>query len=196
MTELEELVQAGGQLSNYFTDAEVAQFKEYARPLVIRAWFDLALYVVELTALLGLGLNQKLFKLCGDLAGWLRAKVPPQGVFANLGALFEKVWRGPDWLESVLFVWALGLDFLGASAAAKLVNVATNLAAISAFISTDPTWPCGAMSLRNAAELRSCVARFAASNCSLSSAVARSRRASRSATFCGMSTCALRTCSV
>lgn len=37
----------------------------------------------------------------------------------------------------VLFVWALGLDFLGASASAKLVNVATNLAAILAFAAGD-----------------------------------------------------------
>ena len=32
-----------------------------------------------------------------------------------------------------LFIWSLGLDFLGASAAAKAVNVATNLAALGSF---------------------------------------------------------------
>lgn len=54
------------------------------------------------------------------------------GVGAVIGFYDGFFGPGTGTFLIVLFVWSLGLDFLGASAAAKAVNVATNVAALLA----------------------------------------------------------------
>jgi STE24 endopeptidase len=113
MNALDELIQAGGDIHRYFTDAEIDAARTYEVPLYWKAWIDTGVYWLQLSLFLGLGWNRRLLAACERAAArWL----PTEGTLFRLSKVMDRVWKGPGWFGAVLFI----LAFLLTSAAIDL----------------------------------------------------------------------------
>lgn len=104
MNALEELTAAGGQLSQFFTDAYLAQARAYAEPLRIEAVVGMAWDLVQYLVILGLGLHTGLYRWCERHCAAVAALFTPGGPADRLRRVFERVWRGPGMGAAALFI--------------------------------------------------------------------------------------------
>lgn len=106
MNALDELVAAGGQLSQFFTAAYVAQAKAYAAPLHWRQGLGMLLDLVEYALIFGLALHVKLMRGCERLAARLAPGAPGRWRLA-----FERIWGGPGTGAALLFLLGVEVAF-------------------------------------------------------------------------------------